>query len=332
MFAEAGYNAVFEMILGLIGADSLLRFLIIERKAAMKWIPELALEDSTVTRLQGSTHDPHEEIEMMVASNSTEDPDTDDGRRALLSTHERSSLEENPDPATTRRRFRRPILLGLLSSGRLLSALWGSFVVGAIFSGLEAALPLQTQATFGWNSIGGGLIFLPITIPTFFGPLVGWFCDRYGPRLPTCGGFLLLCPSLALLGFVNRNTWGQKVLLCALLTLIGSCFTLTLDPLIAEIAYVVEYKAESDAERYGSTVKAYAQAFALFNMAYSVGNTVGPLWAGVAREAAGWGTMSWTLGLLAGVSAISSGLWCGGWISNQDARWGQKQRISASSP
>jgi len=96
---------------------------------------------------------------------------------------------------------------------------------------------------------------------------------------------------------------------------------------MAEIAYTVEQKAKDDPETYGSAGKAYAQAFALFNMAFSVGNTVGPLCAGLVRDAAGWGTMSWALGLLGGVTAIPTGLWCGGWIYKQDVRWRQKKEL-----
>lgn len=92
---------------------------------------------------------------------------------------------------------------------------------------------------------------------------------------------------------------------------------MTLDPLMAEVAYGVQQKAKDDPETYGSANRAYAQAFALFSMTFSVGNTVGPLIAGLIKDAAGWGTMSWALGLLCGVTAIPTGLWWGGWILSE---------------
>ena len=116
----------------------------------------------------------------------------------------------------------------------------------------------------------------------------------------------------------------MKVVLCVLLTVAGCCFTLTLDPLMAEIAYVVGHKARSDPERYGGAKGAYAQAFALFSMAFSVGNTVGPLVAGLIKDAAGWGTATWVLGLMSAVTAVVIGLFCGGWILKKDVRWGKK--------
>lgn len=200
-------------------------------------------------------------------------------------------------------------------------------IVGAMFSGLETVLPLQTNAVFGWDSEGGGLIFLPLTLTAFLGPLVGWTCDKYGPRWPVFTGFLLLCPSLTLLRLVDHNTLNQKVLLCVLLTVVGFCFTMTIDPLMAEVAYVVEQKAKDDPKTYGSANKAYAQAFALFNMAFSLGNTTGPLIVGLIRDEAGWGTMSWVLGLLGGVTAVSADSWCGGWIFKRDRRWGKETSI-----
>lgn len=218
-------------------------------------------------------------------------------------------------------RTRLPAIVTLLSSKRLLSALLGTLIEGAIFSGLETVLPLQTQAAFGWQSEGAGLIFIPLTLPSFLGPVVGRMCDKYGPRFPIVIGFLVQCPSLILLRLIDHNTIGQKALLCVLLTLIGCCITLTVDPLMAEIAYSVEEKAKLEPRRYQKANSAYAQAFALFNMAFSVGNTIGPLCAGLVRDAAGWGTMSWTLGLLGGVAAVPTGLWCGGWIWKGDARW-----------
>jgi hypothetical protein len=39
---------------------------------------------------------------------------------------------------------------------------------------------------------------------------------------------------------------------------------------------------------------------------------VGPIWAGFVRERAGWGTMTWTLALLSGLTAVPVGIWTGG--------------------
>lgn len=209
-------------------------------------------------------------------------------------------------------RIRLSAMLRLLSSRRLCVALWASFAIGAILAGLETVLPIHTEETFGWDSEGAGLIFLPLTVPSFLGPLVGWICDRFGPRWPMTFGFLSLCPILTLLRCVNYDSLDQKALFCALLALAACCFTMTLDPVMAEIAYVVAAKAKKNPEAYNAAGnKVYAQAFGLFNTAYSLGNTLGPIIAGLIKDVAGWSTMSWMLGLIGGLTAIPVMLWSG---------------------
>ena len=65
---------------------------------------------------------------------------------------------------------------------------------------------------------------------------------------------------------------------------------------------------------------AYGQAYGLFNMAFSAGFMVGPLWGGYVTEKAGWGIMVGSLAGLAGTSAIPVAIWTGGWIHWRDMR------------
>jgi MFS family permease len=119
-------------------------------------------------------------------------------------------------------------------------------------------------------------------------------------------GFLGLCPVLVLLRFVAEDTFVEKAFLCVLLALIGFGITLTLDPLLAEIFYIVEKKAEDQPQLAKAGTGLYGQAYALFNMAWSVGNIVGPIWTNAVEETAGWSTMGWSLGVLSAVTANSS--------------------------
>ncbi|KAI8933913.1 hypothetical protein NX059_009606 [Plenodomus lindquistii] len=59
---------------------------------------------------------------------------------------------------------------------------------------------------------------------------------------------------------------------------------------------------------------AYAQAYALFNVAFAAGCMIGPFLAGFIAEAKGWGTMAWVLALMSGVCALPAFLWLGGWF------------------
>ena len=86
---------------------------------------------------------------------------------------------------------------------------------------------------------------------------------------------------------------------------------------MAEISSVVEAKEKSmlAGGRPGfGPGGAYAQAYALFNVAFAAGCMVGPLAAGFIAQGEGWATMSWVLGLLSGITSLPAVLWLGGWV------------------
>lgn len=276
------------MTFGIIGVDVVLRLILIERMTAVTWLEYL--EDESHKEKQQS--------------------DPDHNTRGQVIEQKEPDDQVQPVNGGVGRRTKLPAVLRLLSSRRLCVALWASFAIGTIFAGLQTVLPIHTQEAFSWNSEGAGLIFLPLTLPSFLGPLVGWICDKFGPRWPMTVSFLSLCPIMTLLRYVNYDSLDQKVLPCALLTLAACCFTVTLEPVMAEVAYVVTAKARKNPEAYnGAGKKAYAQAFGLFNTAYSLGNTLGPIIAGLIKDAAGWSTMGWVLGLLGGLIAVPGLLW-----------------------
>ena len=114
-----------------------------------------------------------------------------------------------------------PTMVILLKSPRLLAALYGVFVNFTLLACFDAVLPLYVTETFGWGSLGGGLIFLCVALPSLGAPLVGMVSDRHGPRWISVCGFLLTTPPLVLLRLITHNSLSQIVLLCALLTLSG---------------------------------------------------------------------------------------------------------------
>ncbi len=186
------------------------------------------------------------------------------------------------------------------------------------------------QQTFHWDSAGAGLIFLAIMIPGFAAPLVGWTSDKYGARWLTVTGFVLAIPFWVLLRLVTHDSLGQKVLLCALLSLIGVALTLVMPPLMAEITYVVEAKEKENPGIFGTT-GAYAQAYGLFVTAFAAGTLIGPVWAGYVRIAAGWGTMSWSLGLFGLAAAVPCLIWTGGLITDANAKTGEERAVGKPS-
>jgi MFS family permease len=308
VYARAGYYAVFAMGFALVGFDIFLRLVMVEKSAVAQW--SLSNEAST---------------DAVEDSNSTQ-PTSGDGIRPFPTQVESSiPLESEKSPSAKKIIQRLPPMITLLRIPRLLASLFGCFVQATSLASFDSVLPLYVKNTFHWNSTGAGLIFICLVIPQFVAPIVGYLSDRSGPRAPTTIGLFGAIPFWVCLRFVTYDSISQKVLLCAMLSLIGFCLTLVMAPLMAEIDHVVELEEK---RRPGSLGKrgAAAQGFGLFNAAFAIGTLVGPLWAGFVVQKAGWGTMGWTLGLLSGVAAVSTLLWTGGRIKLK----GKEGRISES--
>ena len=285
VYAKCGYNAVYGLIVAIIVFDILLRAIMVEQKIESK----------------PTTTDIYIELEAAKPSKTIAVDEASITSEATLVPAAPSKI---------------PAIIRLICSTRFCVTLWGVMVNAAVFSGFQATLALFVHNTFGWDATGGGLIFIPLSLPAVFGPVIGRFTDRYGGRWFAVSGFLLFGISLVLLRFVEENTTSQKALLCVLLVMVGSCMALNLEPLFAEITYGATRLEKEDAAagvNVDEKVGYYGSAYAWFNIAWASGNFIGPLMAGMIMEAAGWKTMTWALGLLGGVSAIPVGLWCGGW-------------------
>jgi MFS family permease len=199
-------------------------------------------------------------------------------------------------------------------------------IQGAETTALDSVVPLFVHGVFGWDSTGAGLIFLAIIVPTFLAPVIGAISDRYGPRWLTVIGFVIALPFWVCLRFVTENTIQHKVLFSALLFLIGVSMTCMLSPLMAEITYVVDAKEKKTPGTFGKT-GAYAQAYGLFVMSYAAGTLVGPLWGGLVKSTTGWGTMTWTLGLLSASGAVPALIWTGGLITRKNAKSADERAV-----
>jgi MFS family permease len=318
VFNKAGYFAVYYMAFGLISLDIILRLALIEKKVARQWVEPNQETANSLEEASNSADviETNNNLDEISPEKEPGDP-TNNGKSEELT----QEVEE-----TNPKMSKYPPVFTLLASRRLLAALWGCMIQGAEATALDSVLPLFVKGVFGWNSIGAGLIFLAIIVPTFLAPVTGAISDHYGPRWLTVIGFTIALPFWVCLRFVTENTIRHKVLLSALLVLIGASLTCILSPLMAEITYVVDAKEKKNPGTFGKT-GAYAQAYGLFVMSYAAGALVGPLWGGLVNSTAGWGTTTWTLGLLSASGAVPALIWTGGLITKKNAKSADEREV-----
>lgn len=286
VYAHAGYYVVFVMGFIVLGVDIVLRLSMIEKSVARQW---------------GNPDDASPDIDS--AANQ-------DDEAEIVSTTD--IVSESEKAATTPKWVQRlPPLITLLRSPRLLAAMFGTLAASIFLASFDSTLPLYVKDIFHWNSNGAGLIFLSLVIPSLLGPVFGFFSDKYGTRAPITIGFLAAVPCWILLRFVTYDSIRQKVLLCALLALLGLFLAMVFPAILAEIDHTVALEEKRRPGGFGKRGAA-AQGFGLFNFADSGGSLVGPLWSGFVVRNYGWGTMGWSLGILSAVAAVLAFFWAGG--------------------
>lgn len=303
VYGKGGYYSVFAMCFGLLAVDIALRLVIIEVKDAKVWLDgaEAAASADPESVVKG-------EGEPRAEKNQDSPVQTPNGQAKEVS-------DPSHSPIMT--------LVKLLKQPRFVAALWGTFVQALINTALESTLPLLTHEIFGWDSIGAGLIFLPLILPSFLGPVVGIIGDKYGPKWLASFGFLFATPFVVCLMFVDENTIQDKILLCGLLAGVGITMACIFGPLMAEITWAVQ--GEDGTEGAGQI----AQAYGLYNMAYSGGSLVGPIMGGMVKDSSGWGTVGWSLGIVVFVSGIPTVLYTGGPLNHKLKIKFQRRRRSS---
>lgn len=168
-------------------------------------------------------------------------------------------------------------------------------------------MPLFVKDTFNWDSTAAGLIFFCLFIPGLVAPVVGHLSDRYGARWPSLAGFVASIPLLVCLRLVTDNTIGHKVLLGALLSLLGATLVFANTPLMSEISYAIAAEEAKNPDAFGEG-SAYGLGYGLFCTSFALGGSIGTLMSGYVMAGRGWNTLTWALAVWTAGGAVVVGL------------------------
>ncbi|BCR90257.1 MFS transporter [Aspergillus chevalieri] len=324
LYQKGGYYSVYGLAFGLIGVDILARVVMIERKDAIPWFKA---EEVSLSEDQGQER-----------VSAEKPPSNNIAPRSIAPTPEpeattQAAAAPPPPPTPSARRFGR--LRTLLNSSRLMVSIWTYLIVSLAVTSFDSVLPLFVEETFLWKQTAQGLIFIAISVPSFLDPVVGWIVDKWplAGRFVCSGALFASVPILVCLRFVDENTIGDKVLLCALLALAGLCVACLMPPVMVEVSCVVNEKEAAAPNVFGEG-GAMALAYGVLNSAWAAGSIIGPFFAGFIRDDAGWGTMAWALSILTGVTGVPVLMFLGGFIgkkrvkkasNEQEQEWEQEQ-------
>lgn len=153
VYDKAGYYAVFTMAFGLIGVDIVLRILLVEKKIARQWDVEPS---------ETAFQEPSKDEKLPVPA--TDEPAISAPQQPVAPEGLPTVVPGERSPGT-----KHPILL-LLTSRRLLAALYTTLSYAILMTAWDAVLPLRVHDLFGWSSLGAGLIFLPLILPSTYIP------------------------------------------------------------------------------------------------------------------------------------------------------------------
>ena len=308
IYAHGGYYAVFGLMFAMLGVDAMLRLVMIEKRTAQEWL--------LIQTVQGVTVDARPKPGS--PARFTQCPETS-GTSCAEKKSDGVAVDKAPPQGHTLTRPA-PSILRLLLSFRMIVGLIGGVLQSSLNVALDSTLPLTVNALFGWQQTGQGLIFITILLPSLLQPVFGAMTDKYqhGRRLLAAGGCLLATPAYVLLRLVTEDALGQKIFLCALLVVIGLAMAIAMPAIIAEIGATVADAENKDPRAVKKSV--IATGWSLVNAAYAAGCLLGPLFAGLIRNAAGWKTMAWCLGLLSAITGLFLLLCLGGWIGKLRSR------------
>jgi len=275
VYKKAGSGAVFGIGFGLLAIDFVMRLVLIEKKIAAKY----GLKDA-------------EEEEEETANEDSP-----------LLANEIDNLDEWKIPKDQPGWIKKFPLLCCLKNPRLIVAQSITFANAVLLGTFDSTIPTEVHDLFDFDSLKVGLLFMPLVLPfLLFGPLAGKFVDKKGPKLAASIGFGFLVLPLILLRLPHEGGDGEIAKFCVFLAMCGIGMALISAPSIVEASFVVEQYYKANPDFFGDEGP-YAQLYAINNIFFSAGLTLGPLISGALRDAIGYGNMN---AVVAGMCAVES--------------------------
>ncbi|KAF8984453.1 hypothetical protein BGZ46_008008 [Entomortierella lignicola] len=170
----------------------------------------------------------------------------------------------------------------LIKNKRLIGCIIVTACNAFAFSGAEPTVPLHLSKTFHLTSERIGLVFMAFSLPTLTAPLSGALSDKFGAKTITTVS-LILCGGAILGAGLSQYSLSMIILL---FTITGTTGTAVLTPVLGELSAVVRMTGTGDG---------FARAYAMFNMAFSIGVLIGPVVCGIVYENYGFTALSLTM-------------------------------------
>lgn len=166
-------------------------------------------------------------------------------------------------------------------------------------------LPLYVLDTYHWSSLGAGFVFLPMTIPSVLSISIAHFVRHFSPRAVVVTGFFVMAVPMVSLRWTQANTIQHEIALVSLLFVVGVCLTTVQAIIMGDVSNAVR-RIESLHGITEEKSSGQGRGYALCNMAFAAGQTLGPMAGGFIKRELGWGFMTLVLGILCLVAGLSS--------------------------
>ncbi|KAL4770091.1 major facilitator superfamily domain-containing protein [Aspergillus nidulans var. acristatus] len=290
-----------ELSIALIFVDIALRLLMIERKNANRWIDDAHSESESESGTETERlMSPATATQLASAYESIPRVHDHPCDFEYPSRHSNSkSIAEDSTPTKSSM----PGILRMMCSVTLLIVLQATLVEAMAWASFDSVLPLYVRSTFSMTPLGIGLCFIPLFLPSFLSALIGSAVDKHGSRPIAILGFLIDVPAFFLLRLVSSNTLRDQIILYFLLFFAGLAAALKTVSLMVEVTRAIEAKERLCPGIFGKK-GGTAQAYGLFNAAWSGGQVAGPLVAGWLVDSWGWGVMVSVFGGISAVTAV----------------------------